>query len=70
MREPRADPYARHVTQTDIIIMCANCSRPVREADAEQAGWRYWSDGLDLHLICSLCAHREFRPDAPASTEA
>ena len=56
--------------QTDIVITCANCGRPVREAEAKEAGWRYWSDGIDLHLICALCAHREFHPDAPASTDA
>ena len=46
-----------------------NCSRPVREADAEELGWRYWSDGVDLHLICALCATassaliRQLRPN-------
>jgi hypothetical protein len=43
------------------LVTCANCGRPVREADAEGLGWRYWSDGSALHLICPLCAHREFR---------
>ena len=57
------------VTQTDIVITCANCGRPGREADPKEAGWRCWSDGIDLHLICALCAYREFRPDAPASTD-
>jgi hypothetical protein len=45
-------------------------ARTEREADAKDAGWRYWSDGLDLHLICAVCAHREFRLNAPASTDA
>jgi hypothetical protein len=49
-------------------MACVNCGRPVREADAEDLGWRYWSDGRDLHLICSLCAHRELPPDTPASS--
>jgi hypothetical protein len=52
------------VTQTDPLVECANCRRPVRETDAEALGWRFWSDGIDLHLICALCAYREFRPDA------
>jgi len=47
------------VTQTEKLLECANCSRPVREADAEDLGWRYWPDGRDLHLICALCAHRD-----------
>ena len=55
------------MTQTEVIITCANCGRPCREADAKEAGWRAWSDGRDLHLICALCAYREFRPDALAS---
>ena len=58
------------VAQTQKLIECTNCGRPVREADAEELGWRYWSDGLDLHLICSLCALREFRPDVPTTTDA
>ena len=56
------------VPQTEPLLECANCSRPVREQDAEALGWRYWSDGEDLHLICALCGHREFRVDASAST--
>jgi hypothetical protein len=56
--------------QTDFLIFCANCARPVREADAEALGWRCWSDGVGKrHLICSLCAHRESSPDAPASAD-
>jgi hypothetical protein len=51
-------------------VTCSNCGRHVREPEAESLGWRYWSDGKELHLICPLCAHREFRPDAPASGEA
>ena len=58
------------MTQTEVLITCANCGRPCREADAKEAGWRYWSDGIDLHLICALCAYREFRPDVPASLPA
>ena len=58
------------MTQTEVMITCANCGRPCREADAKEAGWRYWSDGIDLHLICALFAYREFRPDVPASLPA
>jgi hypothetical protein len=53
------------MAHTQKLVECANCGRPIREADAEDLGWTYWSDGVDLHLICALCAHREFRPDAP-----
>ena len=58
----------RRMPQTEPLLECANCSRPVRERDAESLGWRYWSDDVDLHLICALCAHREFRLEAPEST--
>jgi hypothetical protein len=58
------------VTQTDILITCANCGRPVRESDADALGWRFNSDGVgELEPFCGLCAHREFRDDAPASTD-
>jgi hypothetical protein len=56
------------VPQTEKLIACANCARPVREKEVEDLGWRYWSDGRDLHLICPLCAHREFDADAPSSS--
>lgn len=66
MRRPSGD-----MTRPDILIECANCSQPVHEADAEDLGWRFYSDGLgELVPFCSLCAHREFRADAPASTDA
>jgi hypothetical protein len=51
------------VTQTEKLLACAHCARPVREREADDLGWRYWSDGRNLHLICPLCAHREFAPD-------
>ena len=57
------------VTQTNILIECAKCGRVGREADAKRAGWRDWSDGTTLHLICALCAYRRFRPDVPAPTD-
>jgi hypothetical protein len=54
--------------QTDILIACANCGRPVHEADAEALGWRFYSDGVgELEPFCGLCVNREFRPDAPSA---
>jgi hypothetical protein len=42
--------------QTDILIPCANCGRPVREADAEALGWRFYSDDVgELEPFCALC---------------
>jgi hypothetical protein len=59
------------VTQTEKLILCANCGRVGREADAKDAGWRAFSNGVgELHLFCGLCVYREFRPDAPPSTAA
>lgn len=52
--------------QTEMLL-CANCSRPVRKSEANDAGWRYFSDGAgELHPFCGLCARREFHPDARA----
>ena len=46
-------------------------ARTEREADAKDAGWRAFSDGVgELRLFCGLCVYREFRPDAPPSTAA
>ena len=56
--------------QTDILIACSNCGRPAREADVEDLGWRYFSDGVgELHPFCSLCIRREFAPDAAAPAD-
>jgi hypothetical protein len=42
----------------DSVATCANC------------GWRFYSDGVgELLPFCGLCIAREFRPDAPASTD-
>ena len=58
------------VSQTDVLITCSNCGRPVREADARELGWRVYRDGVgELLPFCGLCIHREFRPDSPASTD-
>lgn len=58
------------MAQTENLVACANCARPVREKEAEALGWRYWSDGRDLHLICPLCAHREFGSEAAPSVDS
>jgi len=42
------------MTQIEKLIACANCARPAREKEAEDLGWRYWSDGRHLNLICPL----------------
>lgn len=70
-RQAAGDAYPGTVAQTEPLIVCANCGRPVREADADALGWRFYSDGVgELLPFCGLCAHREFRPDAAASTDA
>jgi hypothetical protein len=58
------------MTQTEVLITCANCGRPCREADAKEAGWRYWSNGSDLHVMCSLCSYRDFGSESPAALPA
>jgi hypothetical protein len=58
------------VTNTDILIECANCGRPGRVGGTVENGWRYFRDGVGLLvLLCALCVHLESRPDTPASTE-
>jgi len=42
----------------------------VCEDEAEALGWRYWSDGLDLHLILCLCVTNSFIPTRPYSGSA
>jgi hypothetical protein len=44
------------VTQTERLINCANCGRPVREADVGDPGWceRVDGDGVRSH-VCPLC---------------
>ncbi len=64
----RLSSLPRAVTQTAPLLSCANCSSTIFEREAKAAGWRYWSDGVDLHLICAACAARWFSADAPAST--
>ncbi len=45
----------------DVLIACANCGQTILEADAEAAGWRFWSDGLGelQNLFCRGLAERE-----------
>jgi hypothetical protein len=57
------------VTHTEKTLECVECRRTIRDGQAKAAGWFYWSDGEDLHLVCALCAAREFSADAPASTD-
>ncbi|HXH89377.1 MAG TPA: hypothetical protein VNI55_12320 [Gaiellaceae bacterium] len=52
-------------------LICANCSITILERDADDAGWRFYSDGVgELMPFCPVCIEREFRADAPASTDA
>jgi hypothetical protein len=56
--------------QTDVLITCVNCRRPVREADAKELGWHFYSGDVgELQPFCGLCILREFRPDALAFTD-
>lgn len=53
------------------VVACSNCAAIVDEADAKDAGWRFWSDGVgELVPFCGLCADREFRADAPRRADA
>ena len=55
----------------DAVLTCSNCPATILEADADYAGWRYRSDGVgELLPFCGFCEYREFRDDAPASTDA
>jgi len=49
------------------LVICTECGQRVLEEAAEAAGWRYWSDGIDLHPFCAPCGAREFSPDAASS---
>jgi len=42
------------------FVECAECGRRVIEHEAILEGWRYWSDGEELHAVCPECAEREF----------
>jgi hypothetical protein len=55
--------------RSDKILSCVECERSICESEAKAAGWFCWSDGVDLHLICSLRAAREFAAHAPASSD-
>ena len=54
---------------SDTVLTCSNCAATIDEADADEAGWRYRSDGVgELHVFCDKCERREFSPDASASS--
>lgn len=71
LRRWRIWRYRRaHGKRLHDVLTCSNCGGRVPEAKAEDAGWRYYSDGVgELHLFCAVCAAREFAPDAPASAD-
>ena len=57
-------------SRTETGYRASNCSSPILESETEAAGWRYWSDGVgELMPFCSDCIEREFKADAPASTD-
>jgi hypothetical protein len=58
------------MTQTEKTLQCAGCGRTIRDGQAKAAGWFYWRDGENLHLVCSLCAARQAPPEATASRES
>jgi hypothetical protein len=47
------------MTQTEKILTCVECRRSIREAEAKEAGWFFFTDGEAVHLVCALCASRE-----------
>jgi hypothetical protein len=49
------------MTQTDKTVRCVECLRTIREGEAKAAGWFYWTDGENRHLVCSLCASADRR---------
>jgi hypothetical protein len=52
-------------------LICANCASTILQREAEEAGWQFYSDGVgELMPFCPDCIEREFRADAPASTDA
>jgi hypothetical protein len=60
-RNRRDDPLRfRGNAEKRLVVRCANCHREVAASIAEEAGFRYWSDGLgELHAMCAECAKRE-----------
>jgi hypothetical protein len=57
------------MAQSNKILSCVECERSIRATEAKDAGWFYWPDGEDVHLVCALCAGREFASDAPAAAD-
>jgi hypothetical protein len=56
-----SDTTLRVMTQTDKTVRCVECLRTIREGEAKAAGWFYWTDGENRHLVCSLCASADRR---------
>ena len=55
-RQAEARAYPRCVPQTEPLKTCANCSRPVRVADAEALGWTSFAGDRGEPLrLCPLC---------------
>jgi hypothetical protein len=52
------------MTQTEKTVECVACGRTIRDGEEKAAGWFHWSDGDDVHLVCSLCAARGAAPAA------
>jgi len=52
-------------------LTCATCSSTILQREAEEAGWRFYSDGVgELMPFCPDCIEREFRADARDLTDA
>jgi hypothetical protein len=53
------------------LVTCANCEQQIRETEADDAGWRYRSDGVgELHAFCDELRTPGFPADAPASADS
>jgi len=39
----------------ELLIQCTSCGRHTDEGAAEQNGWGYLSDGVELHPVCPAC---------------
>ena len=43
----------------ELLIQCSGCGCHADEGTAEQDGWGYLSDGLELHPVCRACLELE-----------
>jgi hypothetical protein len=48
----------------ELLIQCSGCGRHADEGAAERNGWKYLSDGPDLHPVCPECLELESRRHA------